>query len=98
MSPKDEVRDWLDSRRGRRLRVETRPVNSSISPEVREGRLTKSEDPVALGDLYEVGLVSYNLDDLPGGIEVQVGPGEQLEMTFDDGASGLIKVTLTVIG
>src|SRR5271166_1651277 len=28
MSPKDEVRDWLDSRRGRRLRVETRPVNS----------------------------------------------------------------------
>ena len=74
------------------------PVNSSIPPEVREGRLTKSEDSVALGDVYEVGLVSYNLDDLPGGIEMQVGPGEQLEMTFDDGASGLIKVTLTVIG
>jgi hypothetical protein len=98
MNPKDEVREWLDGRGGPKLRVETRPVNSSIPPEVRQGRLTKSEDPGALGDLYEVGLVSYNLDDLPEGIEVQVGPGEQLEMTFDDGASGLINVTLTVIG
>ena len=97
MSPKDEVRDWLDSRRGRKLRVETRPVNASIPPEVREGLLTKSEDPVALRDLYEVGLVSYDLGDLPDDIEVQVGPAEQLEMTFDDGTSVLIKVAITVI-
>lgn len=98
MSRKDEVREWLDSRRGRKLHVETRPVNASLPPEVREGRLTKSEDPVALRDLYEVGLVTYNLDDLPEDVEIQIGPGEQLEMTFDDGSSALIKVVITVIG
>jgi hypothetical protein len=98
MSPKDEVRDWLDSRRGRQLRVETRPVDESIPPEVREGRLTTSENPVALRDLYEVGLVSYNLADLPDDVEVQVGPAEQLEMTFDDGTSVLINVVISVIG
>jgi hypothetical protein len=97
MSPKDEARDWLNDRLGRKLRVETRPVNSSLPPEVREGRLTKSEDSVGLRDTYEVGLVSSNLGDLPDDLEVQVGPADQLELTFDDGGSALIKIVVTVI-
>jgi hypothetical protein len=98
VNPKDEAREWLNIRCGREVHVETSFVNASTPPEVHEGRLTKSGDLIALRDLYEVGLVSYNLDDLPDDIGVQVGVAEQLEMIFDDGESLLIKVVITVIG
>jgi hypothetical protein len=99
MNPKDQAREWLDNRCGREVHVETHLVNASEAPQVHEGRLTKSKDPAAPWDLYEVGLVSYNLADLPDDIEVQVAtePAEKLEMTFGDGASLLITVVVRVI-
>jgi hypothetical protein len=98
MNPKDEAREWLDERCGREVHVETRFANSSAAPQVQEGRLTKSGDQDGLRDLYEVGPVSYNLDDLSDDMEVVVGTGEKLEMTFEDGESILIYVTITATG
>jgi hypothetical protein len=98
MNPKDEAREWLDRRRGREVHVETRFGNGSSAPQVHEGRLTKSEDPAGLRDLYEVAQVSYNLDDLSDDLAVVIGAAEELEMNFDDGTSNLINVKITVIG
>jgi hypothetical protein len=98
MNQKETARQWLDERSGREVHVETRFVNGSDAPQVHEGRLTKSDDPNGLRDLYEVGPVSYNLDDLSDDIGVVVGATEELEMNFDDGTSNLIKVLITVIG
>ena len=95
MNPKDQAREWLENRCGREVHVETHLVNGSEVPQVHEGRLTK--DPAAPRELFEVGLVSYNLADLPDDIAVQVAtePAEKLEMTFGDGASLLITVVVT---
>jgi hypothetical protein len=64
MNRKDEARKWLDYRCGREVHVETRLVNGSSAPQINEGLLMKRKVPVGLRDLYEVALVSYNLDDL----------------------------------
>jgi hypothetical protein len=111
VEPKDEAREWLDQRCGRVVHVETHLDGATTSPLVREGPLTKrrtlnpevgnaSEENVSVRDLYEVGTASYNLADLPDDIEVHIrtAPLEQLEMTFDDGTSALVRVMITAIG
>jgi hypothetical protein len=110
MKPQDQVREWLDQRCGRRVHIETHYVNSAAPPLVNAGPLTRQrktalgtaetrEGSVAMVDLYQVGTISYNLADLPDEIEVHIRtkPADQLEMTFDDGASLLIKAMITVI-
>jgi hypothetical protein len=109
MKPKDQVRAWLEKQCGREVHVETNLDRSTASPLIEQGPLTRRrtpdheivedpEDPAVL-DLYEVGTASYNLADLPDDIDVQIRtePAEQLEMTFSDGTSALIKVMVTVI-
>ncbi|MGA7418281.1 MAG: hypothetical protein WBW80_09825 [Acidimicrobiales bacterium] len=110
MKPKDDVREWLDTRCGRHVSVETQMVNATVAPLVNEGPLSKwgtlnpeivdaSEEPIHFRDLYQVGAASYNLADLPDNIDVKIRtePAEQLEMTFDDGTSQLITVRITVV-
>ena len=110
MKPKDQAREWLDQRCGRHVQVETYYVNSAAPPLVNAGPLTRQrktaletaetrERSVPMVDLYQVGTISYNLTDLPDEIEVHIRtkPADQLEMTFDDGASLLIKAMITVI-
>ena len=98
MKAKDQAREWLEERCGRHAHIETHLVNASTAPSVHEGRITKPEEAASLPDLYEVGLVSYNLADLPDDLEVEIEdePAERLQMVFDDGASVLIKVLITV--
>ena len=110
MKPKDQAREWLDQRCGGHVHVETHYVNSAAPPLVNAGPLTRQrktaletaetrEGSVPIVDLYQVGSISYNLADLPDEIEVHIRtkPADQLEMTFDDGASQLIKAMITVI-
>jgi hypothetical protein len=110
MKPKDQAREWLDQRCGRHVHVETRFVNSAATPLVNAGPLSKQrktalevadaqDSSAPFLDLYQVGTISYNLGDLPDGIEIHIRtePADQLEMTFDDGASLLIKAMITVI-
>lgn len=110
MKSKDQAREWLDQRCGRHVHVETHFVNSAATPLVNAGPLTKQrktalevadaqESSAPSSDLYQVGTISYNLADLPDGIEIHIRtePADQLEMTFDDGASVLIKTMVTVM-
>ncbi len=110
MKPKDQAREWLDQRCGRHVHVELQFVNSAATPLEHGGLLTKQRKTAVetaevqgtaapFVDLYQVGTTSYNLSDLPDGIEVLIRaePAEQLEMTFDDGASLLIKAVITVV-
>lgn len=110
MTPKDQAGEWLDQRCGRHVHVETQYVNSAAPPLVHAGPLTRQretaletaetrEGSVPMVDLYQVGTVPYNLADLPDEIEVHIRtkPADQLEMTFDDGTSLLIKALITVI-
>ena len=108
MRPKDEVREWLDTRCGRPVQVETHLGIATEGPTVSSGPLTKhhvshpdadaSDRSAPVVDLYEVGTVSYNLADLPEDIKVHIeaDSAERLEMTFDDGTSMLITVVITV--
>ncbi len=111
MNSKDQARQWLSERSGRNVHVETRFVDSTATPLINTGLLRSPHttnpgvaedprDPPDPRDWYEVGTVSYNLADLPEGIEVHVRtePAEQLELIFDDGTSLLITATITVMG
>ena len=90
MNPEDEARQWLAERSGRNVQVKTRAVDSTATPLINTGllRIQRATNPeiaevrrtfLTLRDLYEVGTVSYNLADLPHGIEVHVrtDPAEQ---------------------
>jgi hypothetical protein len=110
MKPKDEVREWLDKQCGREVYVETHLDSSTVTPLVEQGPLTRRHAPNheimeapedrVVRDLYKVGTASYNLADLPDDINVDIRtePAEQLEMTFNDGTSSLIRVMITAIG
>ena len=109
MKPKDQAREWLDQRCGRHVQVETYYVDSAAPPLVNAGPLTRQRKTAlrrrkrralcADGGPVSGGDISYNLTDLPDEIEVHIRtkPADQLEMTFDDGASLLIKAMSTVI-
>jgi hypothetical protein len=111
LKPKDEAREWLDQRCGSDVRVETRIVNSTLTPLTNQGALRRPrrqgfetvdtlQDPAPVPDLYQVGDVSYNLADIPDDVDVQFpsDPAEQLEMTFENGSSQPITVLITAMG
>jgi hypothetical protein len=109
MRPRNQAREWLDQRCGRRVHVETTFVHSTQAPLVNAGTLSRHHrhddsqapppDPPSSWHLYQVGTVSYNLADLAEGtdVEIRAEPAEQLEIIFDDGTAMLIKRTITVM-